>query len=255
MRVTITRAEHEALSQDQQAMYGPIEGGAKFRLLEAIELMAAVESRLAEFRENNRSLNGTLQRSQQELEAMRALREAAGQRNPDDLRAALQRLEQLEQSGVAKPDDIAARIAQAVTPLQTQLQQLTATLTQKDQALAAQQLDGLLRGAAIEAGVEDNMHEEFNEAARRAGATLRDGAVVFERSGAPVYVDGAVLTVRAFVDDLRARKPQYFRQSVGSGTPGGRPGTPAPNAPKVIKRSEMAQYIKELAAGTVVVGE
>lgn len=255
MKVTITKAEWQALDEAQRSLYTPLEGGIKYRLTEAQDLVESANGRLDEFRENNRQLRAEVSTLSQRLEAFAPVAAAIGDRTPDEIRQSLERLATLEASGVRQPDDVTSRIEAALNPLRTQVQTLTSTLTTKDKELERQQLDALLSNAGRSAGVEDSMVDDFIASARSAGAVLKNGAVEFhDAQGVRRYGKaGAWLSIEGFIDELRDRKPRYFKTSDGFDL-GGRPREGnLPTSILRVQRHEQHKYVKQIAAGTAVV--
>jgi hypothetical protein len=258
MKITITSNEWESLPEESQQQYTSVDNGTRYRLTEAMELIANERERLAEFRENNRRLASQVASMQTQIEQASGLRAVVGERTPEEIEQALARLTALEQSGVSAPDDVAARIEAAMAPLRTQVTTLVQTVQQKETQLQARELDGRLTQAAREGGVEPSMTEEFIGAARSAGARIVNDQVLFvDANNVQKYNnDGAPVTLSGFVDDLRTRKPRYFMASEGfdsTGRAGGQ-GQPVRQAKRVARKDAHA-FLKEIAAGTVVIGD
>lgn len=255
MRVTISKSEWDALPNDDRAAYVAIENGAKYRVIEAQSLVDALTGRVDEFRENNRGLNTQLRSLTERLDAVGPLVAAIGDRKPEDISAAFARLTALEAGGVSKPDDVADKINASMAPLRSELGNLRGMITEKETQLQHQQLQSALASAAIQGGVSDDMLDEFVQAARRDGATYKNGAVEFlDANGAKRYsTDGGLMTIASFIDDLRVRKPPYFRATAGLGLDGRPTAAGQRNSVRVIKRSEAHRHMADIATGKVVV--
>lgn len=257
MKVTITKAEYEALMDEDRAAYGPIEGGARYRLTEAQSLVDALTGKLDEFRDNNRGLNTQLRQLSDRMESLKPIAELLGDKRPEEIVSALDRLKALETQGVTKPDDVAAKIEGALAPLRHELGSLRSTITAKETQLQAAALDAALTNAARSGGVEDSMFDDFVSAARQQGAVMKDGVVYFvdgqgvRRSAS----DGSLMTLDSFVSDLRERKPRYFKASDGFDLSGRPSQGSQPQTVRTVARKDAHKYFAEIAAGRVVVGD
>jgi hypothetical protein len=189
--------------------------------------VAELNTKLEEFRTNNRQLN-------RELEAERDKAKAFEGIDPDEARKALETKTDLKAKGVNKADDIEALLeratAKAIEPLKAQVDALTADNEGKASALAKSELGKALAGAAATAHVADEALDDFVARGEKV-FSYRDGAVVaVDENGAPVFnpeKPAERLTPASWAANLTSSAPHLFRPNSGGGGGGGGGGVGA----------------------------
>lgn len=190
--------------------------------------VAENNTKLEEFRTNNRTLNAELEAERKKLEPFDGL-------DPVAARKALEAGADLKAKGISKADDLEALLERAtekaIAPLRTQVETLTADNTGKAEALAKSELTKALTAAANEAHVEPRALDDFISRGEKV-FSFRDGNVVaLDESGAPRYNPEAPaerLTPAGWASNLTSTAAHLFKPSSGGGGGGG--GGPLPAA-------------------------
>jgi len=190
---------------------------------------AAVEAKVAGFRDNNISLLKELGVSSMEeaKDKLRTLKTV----DPAEYARLKTRTAELESAGVRSPEDVTRQliektkdhVAAAVKPLQEKLDAISKREQQAQAQLARTTLENALRDAASKAGVEERALPDFLNRGLNVFA-LKDGQVVALKNGEPVFSRrkaGETLSAEEWAQDLATDAPHLFRPSKGGGAAGG----------------------------------
>jgi hypothetical protein len=215
LKAKLSKDEHAKLSADLQAAYREKDG---VFLLDAEGVVTqdefdAQESKLAEFRDNNRALHGKLK----QFDGI----------DPDAHRALVAESDKWKKSGVQKPDDIQAMIAAALATAQKETdERLKKIETERDQAqrsLSEKSLEDALWDVGVKA-IRESARPDFLARAKRL-FTFEDGKVVAKDGDKPLYSKRRghttdPLTIDEYVNDpdwLVKDGDHLFKTSQGSG--------------------------------------
>jgi len=175
--------------------------------------LAEVNSKLAEFRDNNRTLNAAKTELEQKLAALKDI-------DPVEYKATKDKLAALEKK--APESEVALKA------LQTQIETLGKQIADSNKAasdaaekLARKELESTLTTHALKAGLQEQAIPDF--LARGAQVwIIEDGKPVAKRGGAPLFSkkNGAnPLTPEEWVGDMVTEAPHLFKASSGGGHP------------------------------------
>src|SRR5262245_32485082 len=209
------RGEYEA-SKDGKTFVLKLEGDPHPTVTE-------VNERLAEFRDNNRSLNTTNASLQTQLDKLKGI-------DPEEHRKLKARIDELEKGGVKDSGDVEARIrksiAEANAPLVEKIADLEKKKKESDEKLAFRDLEQKITAVGLKIGIDEKAMPDF----------LNRGHEVFgidgvARSGdKPLYSKKDVsqpLTIEEWAQGLVTEAPHLFKQTKGGGATGsGGPGRP-----------------------------
>ena len=226
-----------------------------------------VNQRLGEFRDNNRQLNTQLETTKTDHAA--ALKRFEGI-DPTKVKTDLERLQELEASGVKKKDDLTAQIQSAVeaavTPLKTQVTDLSGQLTsQKEETTKAQQAAALEKKrttiiqAATEAGARKSaISDVLNRTMPRFELTQDGGLAGLDANGQPSYsrTNAANRTsLSEFLTELATGDGSHlFDPSAGGGAEQNRDGNKGAKRVLINPTDEQkTALLKEIASGEVEV--
>jgi hypothetical protein len=206
----------------------------------------------AEFRDNNRSLNGTVTALQEKLKSFDGL-------DVDAAKAALANAKALADKGIKGGDDLAAAINAAVTaataPVVSELKALKDSEAKTKQALATKELEQALTAAGIKAGVDEKALPDYLARGLRT-FTLEEGRPVAKAAdGTLIRKSGEPITPEQWAADLAAEASHLFKPSSGGGAQGsggGRPGGDAGIRTIPAGSTLTAQDVNDLAAGKAV---
>lgn len=176
------------------------------------------------------TVHSALQKERNDHKSTKGKLSAFGDLNPDEVRTALDRIPELEAAAEGKLDDakiekiVEGRLKSKVSPLERELTQAKAQLTEKDNQLVAFQqreksrtIKDFVEAAARETKVLPTAMEDVVLLAERHLEVTEDNRVVTKES-AP---GGAGLDVKAWLSDLQPKRPHWWPASGGGG---GRPG-------------------------------
>ncbi len=220
-------------------------------LVKAAELSEA-NSKLIEFRDNNRVLNLEKLQLEEKLKRFDGI-------DLEEHAKLKERIGELEKKGVKGGDDIAALvqkgIAAAVEPLQKRLDEAEAREKASTAALSRKNLESRLTTAGLKAGVEEKAIPDY---IRRGFEVfhLENGDTVVAKDGdTPLFSKekpAQPLTVEEWVSNLVSDAPHLFKASKGGGatpSPGGQGAKHTiPNDPV-----EIGKHLESVAKGETVV--
>lgn len=202
--------------------------------------LAESNAKLAEFRDNNRSLNSL----KSELETSKAALEA--------------KIGELQKTGVKEPADVEAKIAKAVQeavgPLATQLKDLQKSEADAKLALSRRELESSLTTAGLKAGVDEKALPDY----LNRGLSVfkhKDGKLIATNGDTPLYSkNGVPLSVDEWASGLSAEAPHLFKLSKGGGASPGH-GGPVGGTKKVISDDplEFGRNLESIAKGETIV--
>lgn len=178
----------------------------------------ALKNQHAEFRDNNRSLNGTVTSLQEKLKAFEGIDVA-------EVAKLKAEAEALRKKGVAGPDDIEARIAAALAPVTTELKTIKESEAAARKALANKDLENTLTQAGIKAGVDEKALPDYIARGLRTWS-VEDGKVVAKgNDGSVLRKSGEPITPEQWAVDLASEAPHLYKPSGGSGAGAGGRGS------------------------------
>ena len=257
LKAKITKSEHGAMNELLQREY---KASGDDYVLDADGLvpsgdLAAANSKLVEFRENNRALNVRAG----ELET---LREKFKDVDPEKYKTMTTEIEELKTKGINKPGDVATQINKAVTdavkPLADKLElaeiarKAGETELQKTRlrtALTTAALEGKAKKEAVD-HVVDKAEQVF-ELDAAGGVKARDGFFSADKPAERISVT-EWMTAAA-----KSKIPYAFEPSTGGGAGGGAGGgTPPSAATQVLTRdpAELGKHMEALAKGDAELG-
>lgn len=188
---------------------------------------AEVKGKMVEFRDNNIAVLKEREALQQKVDQYKDI-------DPDKYRAAVAKLDELEQKGVKKADDIDARVLaavrEAVSPLQTQLEQFKSAEAEARSKLARKELEGQLTAAGMKAGIQESAMEDYLQRGLRVFKLGEDGKVIAKDGDTPLFSaanPSEPLSIGEWAGRLSTQAPHLFKPSNGGGAHGGS-GGPAP---------------------------
>lgn len=243
------KATISSLSEIQETLrseYEPKDGKFVLKLegdmpgLVTAAQLAESNTKLAEFRDNNRSLNAL----KSELETSKAALEA--------------KIGELQKTGVKEPADVEAKIAKAVQeavgPLATQLRDLQKSEADAKLALSRRELESSLTSAGLKAGVDEKALPDY----LNRGLSVfkhKDGKILATNGDTPLYSkkNGDPLSVDEWASGLSAEAPHLFKPSKGGGASPGHGGIVG--ARKVISNDplEFGRNLESIAKGETIV--
>jgi hypothetical protein len=221
LKAAVTKAEYDALPEAVRALYK--EQGGKFTLevdgMSPDSVVDDVNSKLAEFRDNNRKLFGVLKEFGidditkapdvvTEFKTLRTEKDkfaARGARTPDDLSAAINEA-----------------VAKAAGPLQDRIGKIEAERDQARSALDSKNFEDALWGVAAKAGVEEWAKDDVIARGRRVFKS-ENGKLTAYEGESPLYSKArgqasVPLSVEEWATQwLPEQAPGLFRPSKGSG--------------------------------------
>lgn len=187
-------------------------------------------------------------------QAKDTLKSILGDRKPEDLQAMLDRYPELEAAAQGKVDDTKlAELAEArartrVAPLERKVNELTAALTEREQALQTFQQKEMqrtifdaVRTAASKAKVLDTAVEDVLLLAERTFEVTDDGKVVTKG-------DRGGVSPEVWLTDMTKARPHWWPASTGGGARGGSGGVAGPENPWSAEgwnMTKQAQVIRE----------
>ncbi len=253
-----SKAELDALPEGVRALY--VERDGKYVLDADDSDIKDLKTKLAEFRDNNRTLHA-------ELEKLRPLAQKFEGIDPDEYRDLKAEVTKLKKKGVDRPEDIDALIKtsveNALKPVQQELEKERKIREEAQRAADEGKFKELLTADANKAGI----------AATAMRHVLRDAKDFFElKDGKLVPREGVKhpsdplkeMTTDAWFGTLAKSDPYLFEANVGGGAGGngrrggaenGGLGQRKPNARQLINPTpeEMGQHVDAIAKGDMVV--
>lgn len=252
--VLASKAEHDALPEAMRKEYKEsdgkytldVEGG----LVPAGEVLE-IKTKLAEFRDNNRTMHG-------ELERLRPLATKFEGVDPDEYRELKEEMGKLRSKGVKGIDDIQAAINKAVADAVKPVADKLAEEAKARETAQKQADDGkfreLVSAAATTAGVSSTAIRHV----------LREAAQVFELKDGKLSPKEGVkhptdplkdMNTTDWLQQLSKTDDYLFAGSNGAGAPGAPAGGTKPGVKKLINPSpeEMGQHMDALSKGEMVV--
>lgn len=253
LKAKLTAEEHAKLDEPLKGLYVDRDGAFVLQVdgMVSQDDYDAIESKLNEFRDNNRKLFNDLKR----YEGV----------DPDEYRTQKQTIEKLQRQGVQKPDDLSALIAQEIAkhtePLKQQLETERKQREESERKLQEKALEDQLWAAGQAAGISDDMREEYLARAKTL-FHFENGRIVARQGDQPVYSrrrgkTTEPLSVEEYVTDpewLPKEKPKYYKDSTGTGARTQNQGG-AGEASRLIANdpSVIGQNLEALAAGKIQV--
>lgn len=232
--------------------------GGKFHLkvegdLVGYQPLVEANAKLAEFRDNNRALNGKVKTFEEQLKSFEGI-------DPVAHREMVTKFTELEKKGIKGSDDIAAQlkaaVAAAVGPLEAKIATREASEKAALERADRESLRSTLQAAGLKVGIDDKAMPDYVN--RGLGVfSVHDGEVVARKGENPVFSKNKpseFLTVEEWAEELRVDAPHLFRPSKGGGAGGGREGG-GPAVKKTITSDplEFGRNLEGLAKGEVTV--
>jgi hypothetical protein len=178
--------------------------------------LADANAKLVEFRDSNRSLKAIVAK----FEGI----------DPDEHKMLKEKIAELEKQGVKGGEDINAIVQKAlenaVTPLQSKLEEIQEREKKATAALARKDLESMLTQAGLNAGIGEKAIPDY----LRRGLetfTLEDGKAVARNGDTPLYSKAkptVPLSIGEWAAELSSEAPHLFKPSKGGGAspgPGG----------------------------------
>lgn len=238
----------EAFRSEYEAKNG------KFYLKTEGEFAPLVEAntKLAEFRDNNRALNTTKTELEARLKAFEGI-------DPVEHTKLKEKIAELEATGVKDKGSVAelvkAAVKAAVTPLETKLQEREQSEARAREALAVTALENQLRDAGIKAGVDERALPDYINRGKQV-FKLVDGVAVARKGDQPLFSKerpAEELSMAEWAADLQKDAPFLFKPSKGGGASNN--GNSGPVVKKTISADplEFGQNLEGIAKGEVIV--
>ena len=219
--------------------------------------LAALNTKLAEFRDNNRSLHNKVQEQDSKLKSFEGL-------DPAEFVQLKTKIVELEKKGVTKSEDVDIRVQKAVEAAVGPVQQTVAELraaaegekkqrVEAEAALVRKNLETSLAQVGIKAGVDEKALDDFLYRGTKVWHIV-DGQPVAKAGDVPLMSKrtGHPLQLEEWAQDLIVEAPHLFKQSKGGGATGSGAGA-QPGPKKMIPASEFGQNIDAIAKGEVAV--
>jgi len=231
--------------------YEPRDGKFYLKIDGEIPAVIEVQTKLAEFRDNNIGLTRNVQELKTQLERYKDV-------DPLKYNEYKTKIEEFERSGgIKSAEDVRAKIAEAVTPLQQELATMRQEKQDADNRIKRQAVETNLRDVATKVGVQDSAVRDF----------ITRGLSVFNLEGkamngdTPLFSKKEVtkpLPMEEWAASLMSEAPHLFKPSHGGGAPpSGQPGGGTlPGGQKFITGSDPLEFghnLEAIAKGTVKV--
>jgi hypothetical protein len=252
MALKFVVADVSSLPEAVRAEY-ELRGDGKYYLKIDGEIPAVVEvqTKLAEFRDNNIGLT----RKVQELET-----NVARFKDVDPAKYAeyKTKIEEFEKTGgIKSAEDFRAKISEAVTPLQQQIEQMRREKQEAEDRIKRQSIETALRDVAAKVGVHDSAIRDF----------VTRGSQVFNLDGKAMNGDTPLfskkdvtkpLPMEEWAQQLMTDAPHLFKPSHGGGAPpaSGSGGGTLPGGQRFITGADPMEFghnLEAIAKGTVKV--
>lgn len=225
--------------------YLDIEG--KPRGFEPSADLATANTKLEEFRTNNRTLNRELEEEREKLKRFEGI-------DPDEHAQLKAKVDGLDKKGIKDPEALEAMMERAVKKATDPLKASIATLEKERDDAKASLGSSEVRSALSKAGaglVEDSAMDDFLERGAKV-FKYRDGRVVaLDEEGAPLFnpeKPTEALTPAAWAAGLTDKAPHLFRKNKGGGASG---GGGSPSTVRTVSNDplEFGKNVEDIAAG------
>ena len=209
--------------------------------------------KLAEFRDNNRTLNSKVTTLQEQLKAFDGI-------TVEEHTQLKSRIADLEKSGITKDTSVADAIKKAVKdalePVEAKLRERERSEAEAQAKIAQQTLENKIREIGIKAGVEDLAVSDFIHRGIQV-FKLVDGEPAARKGDAPIFSKknpADELSLDEWASDLRKEAPFLFKPSNGGGA-NNRGGAGGAGVKKIISSDpmEFGQNLEGIAKGEVIV--
>jgi hypothetical protein len=177
-----------------------------------IPAVSELQVKLAEFRDNNIGLT----RKVQELETNAARFKDVDPAKYNEYKTKIEEFEKT--GGIKSAEDVRAKIAEAVTPLQQELANMRKEKQEADDRIKRQAIESNLRDVATKAGVHDSAVRDF--ITRGLGVFNLEGKAM--SGDTPLFSKKDVtkgLSMEEWAASLAAEAPHLFKPSHGGGAP------------------------------------
>ena len=215
--------------------------------------LTEANSKLTEFRDNNRSLNAQKTELEAKLKGFEGI-------DPVEYAKTTQKIKDLEKKGIKGGEDVAeivkAAVAAAVKPLE---EREVARAASEKAAVERADREGLrasLSAAGLKAGIEERAMPDFIQRGMGVFKVI-DGNVVARKGDAPIFSKAKPaeeLTTEEWATELQTEAPHLFKPSKGGGA-GGSSGGGGPVVKKTITADplEFGRNLEGIAKGEVIV--
>jgi hypothetical protein len=217
--------------------------------------LVEANTKLAEFRDNNRTLNATVTQLRTDLKKFDGI-------DPVEVPKMKARVAELEQSGVKNQGDVAelikSAVKAAVSPLEQKLQEREASEATAREALAKTGLENKLREAGVKAGIDERAMPDYINRGLKV-FKLIDGEPAARKGENPIFSKtrpAEELSMEEWAKDLHTEAPFLFRPSSGGGAGHGRgPGVDRTSPVRQISSDplEFGRNLEGIAKGEVQV--
>lgn len=209
--------------------------------------LAAANSKIVEFRENNINLKKT-------VDELTPLKTAFDGIDPTAAREAIKAAEEFKKKGMTKPDDIQALITASQAPLMAKLESITNQHEATRKANEALTLRSTLSDKFTKAGGADGALDFI---VSQAAGVLKvvDGRVVAEPNQFSTDKPGESLSVDEWMTQQTKKNAFAFKPSGGGGAnpvPGNGPGASRPAGQLVLRdpsAQDLGKHAAEIKAG------
>jgi hypothetical protein len=244
------------LSEIPEAFHAEYEArDGKFYLKTEGEFAPLIEAntKLAEFRDNNRALNA----KKVELEGQLAQFKDV---NVEEYKSLKTKVTELEKTGVKDKDSVAElikrEVEKAVNPLQETIKQREQSEKAAQEALQRQGLENQLREAGTKAGVDDRAMRDYINRGLEV-FKLQEGKAVPRKGDVPLFSKvkpAEELSMDEWARDLQTEAPFLFKPSKGGGAGGGI-GADRTQPVRILSDDpiEFGNNLEDIAAGKAVV--
>ncbi len=251
------KAVIDKLEDVAESLRGEYEArGGKFHLKVEGDYAPLIEanSKIAEFRDNNRALNSKVTELETKFAAVKDL-------DPVKYKAAVDKVAELEAAGIkdkgSVPELIKAAVKAAVEPLEQKLVERETSEKKAQEALAITGLENALRDIGLKANVDERAMPDFVRRGREV-FTLVDGKPAARKGDQPVFSKSKPaeeLSMEEWAGALRTDAPFLFKPSKGGGARPGDPFSGSPAAKTIIGTDpiEFGKNLEGIAKGEVVV--
>lgn len=250
LKAKLTKDEHAKLDDGLKAHYTEKDGAFVLSVdgMIAQDEFDAVESKLAEFRDNNRTLFS-------KLKAFEGI-------DPNEHASLKAEIDRLKKAGVQKPDDIAALVAAEIAKATKGFEERVKTIeTERDQAnqrLAEKSLEDALWEVGSKA-IRESARRDFLMRAKEV-FKFEDGKVIAKQGDATLYSKRRGRTTEALTIDEFVNDPEWllkdadhlYKNSTGSGA---KKGDTSTDGGRILSNdpSVLGANLEALAQGKVSV--
>lgn len=215
--------------------------------------LVEANTRLAEFRDNNRTLNSKVTELEGKLKPFENI-------DPAKYTEMSERIVELEKRGVKGAVDIEAQlkaaVAAAVGPLEQKIAAREASERAAVERADRESLRSALQAAGTKAGIDDKAMEDYVERGLKVFKSI-NGEIVARKGDNPVFSKehpAELLSVEEWASTLQTEAPHLFRPSRGGGAGGnGSGGGPVVKKSISMDPLEFGRNLEGLAKGEVTV--